>query len=683
MTLTLTKPQIDYAIVATKLSALLGRKWGVNVVFGAHPATNGKTIYLPHWNFDEPKLIPALYGLIAHEAGGHVRMTDFKLLQSVSAARHKEPDFALFKSFENLLEDIRIEVNLLRLYPGARLYLNAAVEYMLCRNWTSAHDCTDFWDLAFRWCLLEFRFRFLGQSCLQEQVEDVRSAFRPVVGDDCMAQAVQICADVAALGGSLAEFQNVLVAADRLKDLMMGARPSQQQGSSGAQGGQQASDSGSGAQGGQQAPDSGSGAQGGQQTSDSGSGAQGGQQASDSGSGAQGGQQTSDGGSGAQGGQQTSDSGSGAQGGQQAPDGGSGAQGGQQASDGGSGAQGGQQASDGGSGAQGGQQASDGGSGAQGGQQASDGGSGAQGGQQISDKPRQPLSEALPSNPSLDVFGDLARAAAHPEFGESKRGGRAIPAIEGTPATSSEVLGHAGIAALWQSATPLIQGLFTAVAPMLTGEMDYEVSLRSGNKLDGRRIARAVSEANPAIFRRVSVEDDQSVAVQVLVDRSKSTQGTTLAEEIKAAIGLTSALERFPEVETAVSFFPGANSRTDATSGAHLVKDFGEPMRATLKRWPEADGGTPLHTAYFSAGFHFFRSKKERRVLIVLTDGKPTRVPDAIEAKRFLKQLGVEVYGIVIGNVSAYPADVFDDSELAGDAAAVQAALRKLVTRIL
>ncbi len=579
MTLTLTKPQIDYAIVATKLSALLGRKWGVNVVFGAHPATNGKTIYLPHWNFDEPKLIPALYGLIAHEAGGHVRMTDFKLLQSVTVARHKEPDFALFKSFENLLEDIRIEVNLLRLYPGARLYLNAAVEYMLCRNWTSAHDCTDFWDLAFRWCLLEFRFRFLGQSCLQEQVEDARSAFKPVVGDDCMVQALQICADVAALGGSLAEFQNVLVAADRLKDLMMGARPSQQQGGSGPQGGQQTSDSGFGAQGGQQASDSGSGAQGGQQVSDS--------------------------------------------------------------------------------------------------------GSGAQGGQQISDKPRQPLSETLPSNPSLDVFGELARAAAHPEFGESKRGGRAIPAIEGTPATSSEVLGHAGIAALWQSATPLIQGLFTAVAPMLTGEMDYEVSLRSGNKLDGRRIARAVSEANPAIFRRVSVEDDQSVAVQVLVDRSKSTQGKTLAEEIKAAIGLTSALERFPEVETAVSFFPGANSRTDATSGAHLVKDFGEPMRATLKRWPETDGGTPLHTAYFSAGFHFFRSKKERRLLIVLTDGKPTRVPEAIEAKRFLKQLGVEVYGIVIGNVSAYPADVFDDSELAGDAAAVQAALRKLVTRIL
>ncbi len=644
MTLTLTKPQIDYAIVATKLSALLGRKWGVNVVFGAHPATNGKTIYLPHWNFDEPKLIPALYGLIAHEAGGHVRMTDFKLLQSVTVARHKEPDFALFKSFENLLEDIRIEVNLLRLYPGARLYLNAAVEYMLCRNWTSAHDCTDFWDLAFRWCLLEFRFRFLGQSCLQEQVEDARSAFKPVVGDDCMVQALQICADVAALGGSLAEFQNVLVAADRLKDLMMGARPSQQQGGSGPQGGQQTSDSGSGAQGGQQTSDSGSGAQGGQQASDSGFGAQGGQQASDSGFGAQGGQQASDSGSGAQGGQQTSDSGSGAQGGQQA---------------------------------------SDSGSGAQGGQQVSDSGSGAQGGQQISDKPRQPLSETLPSNPSLDVFGELARAAAHPEFGESKRGGRAIPAIEGTPATSSEVLGHAGIAALWQSATPLIQGLFTAVAPMLTGEMDYEVSLRSGNKLDGRRIARAVSEANPAIFRRVSVEDDQSVAVQVLVDRSKSTQGKTLAEEIKAAIGLTSALERFPEVETAVSFFPGANSRTDATSGAHLVKDFGEPMRATLKRWPETDGGTPLHTAYFSAGFHFFRSKKERRLLIVLTDGKPTRVPEAIEAKRFLKQLGVEVYGIVIGNVSAYPADVFDDSELAGDAAAVQAALRKLVTRIL
>ena len=584
MTLTLTKPQLDYALVATKLSALLGRKWGVNIVFGAHPATDGSTIYLPHWNFADPKLIPALYGLIAHEAGGHLRMTDFKLLQSIVENRAKEPEFFLFKSLENLLEDIRIEVNLLRLYPEAKIYLNAAVDYMLCRDWRSAQDCTDYWDLAFQWCLLEFRYTFLGQVCLKEQVEDARAVFQPVVGPDCMAQAMQICADVAALDETLGAFRHVVTSADRLKDLLMRSRPSQSQGSP------QASDNGPGAQGGPQASDNGAGAQGGPQASDSGSGAQGGPQASDS-------------------------------------------------------------------------------------------GSGAQGGSQASDKPS--LSETLPSESKLDVFGDLARAAAHPEFAHKERGKPSLPTLGSVLAATTNVHQQANVETLLRQATPLVQGLFSALAPMLCGEMDYQISLRAGTKLDGRRIARAVAEAEPAVFKRVVVVDDQSVAVQVLVDRSTSTKGSVLEEEIKAAIGLTSAIERFPEVEAAVSFFPAEKAQGGTARGTRLVKDFSEPLRGTLKRWPTAEGGTPLHSAYVTAGLDFLRSTKQRRILIVLTDGKPSDVPQAIEAKRFLAALDVDVYGIVIGSLRDYPLELFDDSEHAENAVAVTQAMRNLVRRIL
>ncbi len=47
------KADLDYAQIATKLSTILGRKWNVNIVFGGHPSTAGRTIYLPHWNFKD------------------------------------------------------------------------------------------------------------------------------------------------------------------------------------------------------------------------------------------------------------------------------------------------------------------------------------------------------------------------------------------------------------------------------------------------------------------------------------------------------------------------------------------------------------------------------------------------------------------------------------------------------
>ncbi len=261
MSMILNHRQVDYAVVATKLSALLGRKFATNVVFGADPATDGKTVYLPHWNFDDAELRVALFGLVAHEAGGHIRMTDFDALRRFCDEHRQKPDFFLLKSFENLLEDIRIEANILRSYRGSDVYLNAAVNYMLCREPMAVEKCETYWELVFHWCLRDFRIRCLGQRALEPQVVGFRSALEKLVGPDCLSVASGIAIKAANLGGTKGDFQTILHLAPILKEHFEKHAPSKQapktdQGAQGDAAGQKADQGAQGDAAGQKADQS-------------------------------------------------------------------------------------------------------------------------------------------------------------------------------------------------------------------------------------------------------------------------------------------------------------------------------------------------------------------------------------------------------------------------------------------
>ncbi|RWY36201.1 hypothetical protein EP867_18395, partial [Falsigemmobacter intermedius] len=245
----MNKAQIDYAMVSTKLSAVLGRKWGVNVVFGGHPCTNGTTITLPHWDLTDPRLRTALYGLIAHEAGGHVRQTDFQALGAKITAMRRSPLMVEWKSIANILEDIRIEANLLRSYPGAAAYLNAAVEVMLADpddNRPLPDEITNYWDLVLNWCLYIFRAECLGQVAISGDADLYEAAVLNVLPPEVLADARKIGVAVSKLGPSKTDYSTVQMYADKLLALFNDNMPSKQsqkspdpQGSQGQQGGSQ------------------------------------------------------------------------------------------------------------------------------------------------------------------------------------------------------------------------------------------------------------------------------------------------------------------------------------------------------------------------------------------------------------------------------------------------------------
>lgn len=100
------------------LASILGDRYGVQVRIGGKEAcTNGKVIHLPSLPMDcEPELLALARSFVDHESG-HIRHTDFGVLQ---AANLDPVTFNLF----NCLEDWRIEKKLSGIFPGCRQNLN-------------------------------------------------------------------------------------------------------------------------------------------------------------------------------------------------------------------------------------------------------------------------------------------------------------------------------------------------------------------------------------------------------------------------------------------------------------------------------------------------------------------------------------------------------------------------------
>lgn len=584
----LNTAQLDYATVATKLSALLGRTWDVNVVLGGDPCTNGRMITLPHWNFQDPALRASFYGLIAHEAGGHVRQTDFNLLLQEAQRRQKGPNrskFPIWKSIENILEDIRIERNIQREYPGATTYLNAAADYMLCRKEVDPTGITNYWELALGWCLLAFRCEYLGQWFLSTKVEQYQAVFAGIVKPEVIDAAHNIAKKVANLGPSKEEFAMVIECADLLFCVLDDGLPSNQPEKQSQQGDDDRdadADSGD-----QNDDDNAPGNQSGQS----------GQDGDDDVKGNQCGQNDQN---------PTENHGS-----------------------------------------------------------------------KDQSRPDRPLDETPIDTPVGDIFAELMDA------GKTEDQSVLHMPVVGSITTGPENNASADIVkSELRAGKAMSQSLIAAIAPILCGDTEFSTNNTSGTRLNSQRLARVATESDPTVFRKLLIEEDQSVAVQILIDRSKSTEGRCLSKIRTSALGLASALEQFQEVETSISAFPTSKKGSANLYGSQLIKQFDEPVLRSIGKWPKAHGGTPLADAYVSVAMNFFLSRKERRILIVITDGKPDCVSKAEEAKRSLRALGVEVYGVIVSN-KPYPAQMFDDSEQIEQPQELPRRLAALVQRIL
>ena len=236
-------------------------------------------------------------------------------------------------------------------------------------------------------------------------------------------------------------------------------------------------------------------------------------------------------------------------------------------------------------------------------------------------------------------------------------------------------------------AQKLASRFLPGLTPLLIGDSHEDRRLKSGPRLDARRLCEAMISSDPTVFMRRVVEEDNSVAVGLLVDTSGSTAQTTADRLtihdhlIQASLGLVKCLESFPEVETMMACFPRPGPEHNG-AWTQTVKAFGQPL-GPKPRVLAPEGGTPLAQAMLESGFRTMLVPKERAMLFVLTDGQPHEVQRCVEARQILKSIGVEVYGLIISDKADYPTQIFDQSAYVTDVSNLPQQLADMVRKLL
>ncbi|OQW69698.1 VWA domain-containing protein [Methylomonas sp. 11b] len=152
------------------VAAAIGNRFGVKVRVGGDKAeTDGQTIWLPAYEGDDPDYQDVAWGLLAHEAA-HIRYSDFTLRFGHSVLRRR---------LCNAIEDVRIEHELAKDFPGTRLTIRTMIEKMIAKGDFVANSIDDHpANILYGFVLKYLRTKVLGQSALLPLVEQTEAALK-------------------------------------------------------------------------------------------------------------------------------------------------------------------------------------------------------------------------------------------------------------------------------------------------------------------------------------------------------------------------------------------------------------------------------------------------------------------------------------------------------------------------
>ncbi|BCK29081.1 VWA domain-containing protein [Vibrio cholerae] len=151
------------------VAAAYGEKFGVKVLIQGQDAfTDGERIVIPTANPDDPHYQQIAWGYLAHEAA-HIRHTNFDMVQKASSK-------PIRKALLNIIEDVRIENELAKDYPGIRRSISQVIEYMVDTQQMCVPEQLEPASNLQAWLLFRLRCHFLGQKALTPlyQVVDER-----------------------------------------------------------------------------------------------------------------------------------------------------------------------------------------------------------------------------------------------------------------------------------------------------------------------------------------------------------------------------------------------------------------------------------------------------------------------------------------------------------------------------
>jgi len=195
-----------------------------------------------------------------------------------------------------------------------------------------------------------------------------------------------------------------------------------------------------------------------------------------------------------------------------------------------------------------------------------------------------------------------------------------------------------------------------------------------GKRVDGKRLSRAAM-ANPFVFIQRDIQKRPDTAVHVLLDNSGSMYDRQQTAN-QAAVSLALAVSSIPKCDIAVSAFPGLSD-----SSVCPIIQRGQSVRACLNRFDiQSTGSTPLAEAMlFSAG-ELAKSRREKKVLIIVTDGDP----DDAHTVRYMSRViegHIDVYAIGIQSNSV--SCLFKNWTVINDVKELQSSLFDIAGKVL
>lgn len=221
--------QAAVSVFAVTVSAQSGKR--VNVVFEGDDAfCDGETIYLPDTNVYRKRSgrLIAL-GYSAHEAS-HVLNTPME--EYANAIKDKEiPE--LYQSILNILEDVRIERDIVRRYPGTKKWIEAVIRDVRKKkekgNMFVATEVDDIPYAVLGWLLTHSRSVYNQNTSLKSEVKKFRkAAVNMGVPEQMFTELSSALTKLIGIGGEYSGFCNLKALADEVYDIIISHLNSQQ-----------------------------------------------------------------------------------------------------------------------------------------------------------------------------------------------------------------------------------------------------------------------------------------------------------------------------------------------------------------------------------------------------------------------------------------------------------------------
>lgn len=177
------------------VAAAYGEKFGVKVLIQGQDAfTDGERIVIPIANPDDPHYQQIAWGYLAHEAA-HIRHTNFDMVQKASSK-------PIRKALLNIIEDVRIENELAKDYPGTRRSISQVIEYMVDTQQMCVPEQLEPASNLQAWLLFRLRCHFLGQKALTPLYQVVDERVRQLFPAAAMSRLSAMLTAVPSLGST-------------------------------------------------------------------------------------------------------------------------------------------------------------------------------------------------------------------------------------------------------------------------------------------------------------------------------------------------------------------------------------------------------------------------------------------------------------------------------------------------